>query len=136
MACEPQEVQVPLDRAAFTRRLVLFGPLLGVGILQAFYSILYAWLRADPPEAADSILSFGTWLLVIYWIVADARQRRCVPCFDFGYLVGISLPFSLIWYALWTRSRRGVLLLLAIGSLIYGPWLGATILWVLIHAGG
>jgi hypothetical protein len=75
-------------------------------------------------------------LLVIYWIIADARQRRCVPCFDFGFLVGIFLPFSLIWYAFWTRGRRGLLLLLAIAGSIYGPWICVVIVWVLIRGAG
>jgi hypothetical protein len=127
-------MEVPLDRAAASHRFLLFGPLIGVGILQASFGMLYAWLRTDPPEGARWILAFSTALLVVYWIVADARGRRCVPCFDFGYLLAISLPFSLIWYAFWTRGWRGILRLLAIVGAIYGPWLCATILWVLLHS--
>jgi hypothetical protein len=129
-------VEVHLDRAVAGRCFLLFGPLLGLGILQASCSIVYAWLRAAPPEGAWSILGYCTALLVVYWIIADARQRRCVPCFDFGFLLGIFLPFSLIWYAFWTRGWRGFLLLLAIAASIYGPWLCVTILWILIHGAG
>jgi hypothetical protein len=92
-----QEAEVHLDRVAARRRFVVFGPLLGIGIHQAFCGLLYAWLRTAPPERASSILGYGVSLLVVYWIIADAWQRCCVPCFEFGYLVGIFLPFWLIW---------------------------------------
>jgi hypothetical protein len=123
-----------MDRAEIGHRFKLFGPILVLGIAQAACGLAYAEMQAEIPAGVSRLLALGMTLLIVYWIVADARRRRCVPCFDFGFLLAISLPLSLVWYAFWTRGWRGFLLLLTLLGLIYGPWVLAVIAWAVFHA--
>jgi hypothetical protein len=123
-----------MDRATVGRRFARFGPFLVLGIAQAACGVIYLERQARLPDAASMLLGFSVTLLLLCWILADARQRRCVPCFDFGFLLAVSFPLSLVWYAFWTRGWRGLLLLLTVLGLIYGPWICAVIGWVVFHA--
>src|SRR3954470_19948686 len=91
--------RMPMGRAMLGHRFALFGPLLVLGITQAACSLVYAVMQAEPPDDASRLLGLSVPLFIVYWIVADARQRRCVPCFDFGFLLAVSFPLSLVWYA-------------------------------------
>jgi hypothetical protein len=122
-----------MNRTVLGRQFVLFGPLFGMGILQATCGLIYASMHSTPSAAASTILAISVALFVTYWVLADARQRHCVPCFEFGFLMAVFFPVSVIWYAFWTRGWRGVLLLFALLGLIYGPWLCVTIAWIAIH---
>ena len=53
------------------------------------------------------------------------------PCFDFGFLVAVFFPISLVWYAFWSRGVRGVLLLGAMLGLMLIPWLSAIVVLLL-----
>ena len=64
-------------------------------------------------------------------MMADAHLRRQTPCYDFGFLVGVFFPISLVWYVFWSRGVRGILLLGALIGLMLLPWLAGIAAWVL-----
>jgi hypothetical protein len=71
--------------------------------------------------------------LVLFWIVADARRRTGIPCFDFGFLCYVFLPFAFPWYCFWSRGWRGALMLLLILSLWIGPYIVASMIWITLY---
>lgn len=82
-----------------------------------------------PPSGRDGaplgILVAATWAC---WrrgvMMADARARRCTRCYDFGYLAGLVLPVSLVWYLFWSRGPRGAW----VQVLLVCPWIVPAIL--------
>jgi hypothetical protein len=97
------------------------------------FQIVYVVAGVATSEAADRLNSVGLALAFVLWVVADARRRRCVPCYDFGFLVAVFFPVSLLWYLLWSRGWRGTFLLAALFGLLLLPWLAAVIAWVLMY---
>lgn len=88
----------------------------------AFSTLLVAYplAGAAPSTEFEFLGMFGWSLLLVVWIITDAR-RRITPCFEFGYLCGIFLPLAVPWYCLWSRGWRGMLTLLALVSLWLAP---------------
>jgi hypothetical protein len=78
-----------------------------------------ATTRGGGPGGLTTIMGIGWAWMLVCWMDSDARRLRRLPCFDFGLLVGIYLPLSVVWYCLWSRGWRGLLLLL----LLFGLWL-------------
>src|SRR6478752_2610059 len=110
------------------------GPL---GILVASVLILaalrfdYAALGRLPSENVSQMSSFALALACILWIMADAQTRRQTPCYDFGFLVAVFFPISLIWYVFWSRGIRGFILLGALVALMLLPWMAGVAGWLL-----
>ena len=94
--------------------------------------LLPAFLASGAPPLAITLLRYLGPLAVALWIVEDAHQQRRTPCFDFGYFVFITYPFSLVWYCVSTRGWRGWLLGLAVLGLVYVPYVVATIAWAFL----
>jgi len=94
------------------------------------FQVPYAAAGVPPSTAAALLTSCGLAVAFILWIVDDARSRRCVPCFDFGFLVAVFFPASLAWYVLWTRGRRGLTTLVALFALMLLPWLSTVVTWL------
>jgi len=82
---------------------------------------------------AVQLSSFALALAFILWVEADVRRRSGLPCYDFGFLVAVCLPASLIWYAIWSRGWRGLFLLAALFGLMLVPWLSAVAAWLLLY---
>lgn len=110
------------------------GPLIvliaWVAMLSAF-QVAYIAAGVPIPGMASLLIGWGGALAFILWIVADARQRRRVPCFDFGFLVAVLFPLTLVWYVFWSRGRRGVLTLAGLLALMALPWISGVLAWVL-----
>jgi hypothetical protein len=70
-------------------------------------------------------------LLLLLWMDTDARRAHRLPCYDFGFLATLTYPLSLVWYCLWSRGWRGILLLHELVLLLFAPWLVALALWLL-----
>jgi Cobalt uptake substrate-specific transmembrane region len=107
-----------------------------VFITVVMHSVLqcgYVWAGQAPPDNFAQLGSLAFALACVLWAVADAQKRRKTPCFDFGFLVAVFFPISLIWYALWSRGVRGFLLLAALLGLMFIPWLSAIVVFVLRH---
>jgi hypothetical protein len=83
-----------------------------------------------PSPTFEMVASFWWSILLALWIVADARRRSCVPCFDFGFFCYILLPLSVPWYCLWSRGWRGLFLMAAILVLWLAPYVVAGVVWV------
>jgi hypothetical protein len=111
--------------------IAAFGPLLLLSASVAMFASIYALLGEQPPENVLRLFSTVQVLFILYWVVIDARRRRCVPCHDFGFLVGVFLPVSLAWYVVWTRGLRGLLLLAGFALLVIAPQLCAILVRLL-----
>lgn len=88
-----------------------------------------------PSDSAIVIASYCQAYFVLAWAVADARRRQRTPCFDFGMLALLIFPFSVIWYALWSRGFWGFLPLLALLGLYLLPWVCAALAVAVAIAG-
>lgn len=109
------------------------SPLGVLAILIAVLSALQAcYIALGVPMSPEfqQLGSFGLALAFALWIVVDARSRRIVPAYDFGFLVLLSFPVSLVWYLFWSRGVRGLLLLGALVGLSLVPWASAIAVWV------
>lgn len=86
-----------------------------------------------PSPTFQVATSFCWSLLLAFWIVADARRRKCVPCFDFGFFCYVFLPIAVPWYCLWSRGPRGVLTLVAFAALWLVPYMIASVVWLALY---
>lgn len=96
--------------------------------------LLVACMASRAPAIAMVLLSYLGPLAAVLWILDDARERRRTPCYDFGYFLMITYPFSLVWYCVPSRGWSGWLLLMAILGLVYAPYVVATVVWVFLSA--
>ena len=93
------------------KRLASLGILVTTVAMLSAVQIVYALVGASPTESLARLTSFALALACALWIVADAQSRRQTPCFDFGFLVAVFFPISVVWYVFWSRGLRGFLLL-------------------------
>lgn len=116
------------------RSLAHYLPLIALtGVLSVVHA---AWIASGrTPSAAASLLT-DLGLSLILWVVGDARRRHCVPCHEFGFLVGVFLPVALPWYVLWRRGWRGLLLLAAFAGIWIVPWVAAVAVWFSLPSRG
>jgi len=100
----------------------------------ALGTVQTATLVLNSPRLAP-IATFVSYVLafaIVFWAVADARRRRCVPCFDFGFLLLTTHPFGVIGYLLWTRRWKGFLLMAAFAGLYIVPWMCSVFVCVVV----
>jgi hypothetical protein len=76
---------------------------LALAVLRPAYFLAVAWRGEQPAILAVELLQRAPGLVLVLWIVADAKERRRTPCFDYGFFLLMLYPFSLFWY--WTRTR-------------------------------
>jgi hypothetical protein len=97
-----------------------------------------AHVAAGPPpsETVQALTSLALVLSFVLWVMADARSRRRIPCYDFGFLVAVFFPASLVWYVLWSRGWRGLLTLAALIGLMLLPSVCGTVAWIIRHGAG
>jgi hypothetical protein len=113
-----------------------FGPLVMLLVAIALSSAVpAAYVGNGKPlsDAAQISTSLVFSVGFIIWVVADARTRRQTPCYDFGFLVTVFFPVSLLWYVVWSRGWRGTLMLAALVGLWILPPLCAAVAWELRH---
>jgi hypothetical protein len=89
----------------------------------------FLWGRTPPPPKFGDVASVGWGLMLILWMDADARRRRMLPCYDFGFLAGVFFPFSLVWYCIWSRGWRGVFVFIGLLTLFIAPYTITGLLW-------
>ena len=85
-----------------------------------------------PAEIARAA-RFGWGLMLAMWTDADARLRRVLPCDDFGLLVVIFFPLSLVWYCFWSRGWRGAILFIGLLTLVIAPYTITGLIWWILH---
>jgi hypothetical protein len=86
-------------------------------------------------ENVTPLTSFGLSLAFIVWVMADAQIRRRIPCYEFGFLVAVFFPVSLVWYVLWSRGWRAIFMLAGLFGLMLLPSLSMIAAWI-IRIGG
>jgi len=106
-----------------------WGPLV---ILTAAESVIlssYVVLGASPSPLQMVILPYAIAFFMMLWVLEDAHRRQGFPCYDFGFFVALGFPFSVVWYLLWTRGLRGLLVIGIFLGLYLTPWLCAIGVW-------
>jgi hypothetical protein len=115
--------------AAFLR---FYGGLLIVSAMLAVFDSVYVIVGITPSNPAQLISTFTLPICFATWVQADARARRCTPCFDFGWFVGATWIFSIPWYLIWTRGWRGLLLTFMFFGLFILPTFVAVFVWTVV----
>jgi hypothetical protein len=118
------------------RSLAIIAPLCILIAFQCVAEGVYVAFGTSPSDAAGRIFSLSLALFLVFWIIADARRRHCMPCHDFGFLVGLFLPVSLVWYLIWTRGWRGLALLVGFIALVLLPQISAALVWLMLCGTG
>ena len=111
---------------------ILVSPFARIAWTATIVAVLaVAFMASGAPPLAMMILGYLGQLAVVLWIVEDAHAQRRTPCFDFGYFVLVTYPFSLVWYCVSTRGCRRWLLVLAVLGIVYVPTFVATFAWAI-----
>ena len=79
-----------------------------LAILQPLYAIVVGLPGPVPRNLAEVVFRYALPYTISLWIVADAKENRRTPCFDFGYFVLATWPLSLFWYCVSSRGWRGL----------------------------
>jgi hypothetical protein len=109
------------------------APLLLFSLAFSALLVTYPAVGLAPSPTFEFVASFFWSILVALWIVADARRRTGVPCFDFGFFCYLLLPIAVPWYCFWSRGWRGLLLLISIAVLWLAPYLVANVVWLALY---
>jgi hypothetical protein len=104
--------------------LVLFA--IALAALLTSYAATGLW----PSKSFEVVAAFGWSLLLAIWVVADARRRKLIPCFDFGFFCYVFMPVVVPCYCFWSRGWRGALTLATLVSLWVVPYVVATVVWL------
>jgi hypothetical protein len=113
------------------RSLATFVPLIVLTALLALINVAAIARGSLPAESRVADTSLALFLL--FWVMTDARKRRRAPCHEFGFLVMMYMPASLVWYLLWSRGWRGILPLSFIYALLITPWIASLIAYVAVY---
>lgn len=105
------------------------APLVALSLATAAALGVLAWARVAPSAGTEAVLGFGWALMLLLWMDADARRRRRLSCYDFGFLAALFFPLSLVWYCYWSRKWGGVLVLLLLLVLWLAPYVLALVFW-------
>jgi hypothetical protein len=116
------------------RSVQAFAPLLFLTAFLSVVSSAYVAAGTPPPPALADLAPYALSWALLAWIQNDARRRRIVPCYDFGFLVAVVLPVSLVWYVLWSRGWKGVALLAGFVGLQFIPWVSSVAVWVALRS--
>jgi hypothetical protein len=111
------------------RTLAAYGPLLVLVVALSAIASMYVILGERPPESVEVISQVAPAFFLVFWVVVDARRRRRVPCYDFGFLVALFYVVAVPWYLVWSRGWRGLLVLGYFMVLLLMPGIIASIVW-------
>jgi len=109
------------------------APLLLFSIALTALLATYLLIGFAPSTTFEITASFGWSILLAFWLVADARRRKGVPCFDFGFFCYLFLPVAVPWYCFWSRGWRGALLLATLMCFWLAPYIIASMLWLALY---
>jgi len=109
-----------------------WGPLLALETLTSVAASIYVVAGVVPSDRMLALIALSFGFFVVLWVIRDARERGCTPCFDFGFLVFAGFPVSVVWYLVWTRGWRGFITVGIFLGLYLIPWLCALVLWMFI----
>jgi hypothetical protein len=103
------------------------APLVVFAVLSTAALCAYVTSHIRPSDEAKSLIYLVWSVLLLMWIEADARRRRCLPFHDFAFLAGLAFPLSVIWYCFWSRGWSGIFLMFA----LLAPWLLSALFWAI-----
>jgi len=106
-----------------------WGPLVILAAAESVILSSYVVLGASPSPLQMVILPSAIAFFMMLWVLEDAHRRQGFPCYDFGFFVALGFPFSVVWYLLWTRGLRGLLVIGIFLGLYLTPWLCAIGVW-------
>jgi hypothetical protein len=115
------------------RAIGSFLPMIALMGLQSVLNVTAVARGVAPPH--DLLTEYSAILFVLLWMATDARRRRYAPCHEFGFLLGVYLPISLVWYLLWSRGWRGLLPLATFIGLLMLPGIIYTVAYLIVHRG-
>jgi hypothetical protein len=100
--------------------------ILAMAVLEPAYYLALRSRGEVPLRLMLEVLRDAKAIVLVAWMVADAKERRRTPCFDYGFFLFMLYPFSLFWY--WTRLRGwsglgfsvGLVLLTALPPIVTG----------------
>ena len=105
-----------------------FGQLLVLSALLSAFQVAHVLLATPMSKVAELLAVYSFPLFLIVWVNADARRRRLVPCYDFGLFLVLFFVPVFLWYLLWSRGVKGLLVLLGIlGLMVVPPFLAAFV---------
>jgi hypothetical protein len=110
-----------------------FSPLLLFSVAMAALMGAYFAAGLAPSIEFERVASFSWAILLVLWVVADARRRTATPCFDFGLFCYGTLPFVVPWYCFWSRGWRGVITLAAVIGICLMPYIVANAVWLAVY---
>ena len=106
-----------------------WGPLVILAAAESVILSSYVVLGTSPSPLQMVILPSAIAFFMMLWVLEDAHRRQGFPCYDFGFFVALGFPFSVVWYLLWTRGLRGLLVIGIFLGLHLTPWLCAIGVW-------
>ena len=120
---------------AHMRHLVVhpLTPLIAFSVVLCVLFTTYLALGLAPTDSLGMAASLCWGILFACWIVADARHRKQIPCYDFGFLCYIWLPLAVPWYCIWSRGWRGILVLIAFAGLLLAPYFVGAVVWQFLY---
>jgi hypothetical protein len=117
---------------AVARTLEALTPLLGAVFIVFFVPLVHALVAVPPNELELTVLSYVPSVFVVLWMAADAQRRRLTPCYDFGFLMLLLFPLTLLGYLLWTRGWWGIVVFIGMLALMYFPWIAIDMIRMLV----
>jgi hypothetical protein len=106
-----------------------------LAILQPVYALFASVPGPAPRNIAEVIFRYALPYTIVLWIVADAKERRSTPCFDFGFFALATWPVSLFWYCISSRGWRGLGLAAGLMALACVPLITTFALALLLAIG-
>lgn len=108
-----------------------FGAFVVLAVALAAFHVAYIALGRPVSDAAQQLTAYSLALFLLWWVVADARRvRGRLPCHDFGFLMGIGFPVSLVWYLVWSRGWKGLGTWVVLLLLLSLPTIAADVAWL------
>lgn len=85
----------------------------------------YAHYGIEGSGLSQLLWRWGTALLLVWWVQADARETKYRPCYEYSAFMFFGWPLLLPYYLLRTRGIRGVFLMGFFFMLFFAPWVVA-----------
>jgi hypothetical protein len=108
------------------------APLLGAALVVLVLPVVHVLVGEPPTELEVIVAGYVPMIFVLLWMIEDAYRRRSTPCFDFGFLICVLFPLSLLGYLVWTRGWWGLVVFAGMLAAIYVPWFVGTALTIVI----
>jgi len=109
------------------------GRLATFSLLAGAQQAAYAYYGTEGSGLVELGWRWGTALLLVWWVQADAQKTKYWPCYEYGAFMFFGWVLLLPHYLLRTRGIRGFLLIFFFLALLYAPWAFAFAVSYLTH---